>query len=75
MSEKLVTVARFADSIEAEMARQKLADYGIKAVVVGRHTADLFAVIPAVAKIELQTLDGQADRAREILACTEEQEQ
>jgi hypothetical protein len=35
VAEKLVTVTQFANYIEAEMARQLLADYGIEAVATG----------------------------------------
>ena len=67
MGDKLVTVAQFANYIEAEMARQMLADDGIKAVATGENAANIYAGVPAIANIELQTFESQAQRAREIL--------
>lgn len=67
MADRLATVAQFASYIEAGMARQLLADYGIKAVVTGQNVADTFAGVPAVVNIELQTLEAQAEETLEIL--------
>ena len=66
MADKLVTIAQFTNYIEAEMARQLLADYGIKAVVTGQHASNIYP-IPAVEGPELQVLESQAQQAREIL--------
>jgi hypothetical protein len=37
LAERLVTVTRFTNYIEAEKARQLLADYGIEAVATGKN--------------------------------------
>jgi len=74
MSDKLVTIAEFADYIEAEMAKQLLDDYGIKSVVTEENTANLYP-ISSVAGPELQVLEKDAERAREILESREEQGQ
>ena len=66
MEDKLVTIASFADYIEAEMARQLLADYGIKAIATGQNASNIYP-IPAVEGPELQVLEGQAGQARQIL--------
>ena len=43
MADKLVTIAEYMDSMQAEMARQVLEDFDIKAVVIGENAAnDLF---------------------------------
>ena len=75
MADKLVTIARFADYFEAEMARQLLGDYGIKAVATGENVANIYSGVPALADIELQTLESQAQQALEILESQNKQEQ
>ena len=66
MSDKLVTIAQFTNYIEAEMAKQLLADYGIEAVATGENASNIYS-IPAVEGPELQVLESQAEKAREIL--------
>jgi ribosomal protein S15P/S13E len=66
MEDKLVTIASFADYIEAEMAQQLLADYGIKAIATGQNASNVYP-IPAVEGPELQVLQSQAEQARQIL--------
>lgn len=65
--EKLVTVARYADYMEADLARQLLEDEGIKAVVTGENVGNVYSGVPAVVDIELQTFESQAKEARQIL--------
>ena len=72
MADKLVTVAQFADYIEADLAKQLLDDFGIKSVVIGEKFG-LPYPIPSQAK--LQVFESQAKRAREILECQGKQEQ
>jgi hypothetical protein len=74
VGDKLVTVAQFADYIEAEMAKQLLADYEIEAVVTGDNASNLYP-ISAIEGPELQVLEKDAQRARKILESREEQEQ
>ncbi|MHC4462021.1 MAG: putative signal transducing protein [Planctomycetota bacterium] len=66
MAEKLVTIAQFTNYIEAEMAKQLLADYGIEAVATGENASNMYS-IPAVEGPELQVLESQAQQALEIL--------
>lgn len=66
-TEKLVTVARYEDYVKADLARQLLEDEGIKAVVTGQNVANVYSGVPAVIDIELQTLESQAEQARQIL--------
>jgi hypothetical protein len=73
MADKLVTIAQFTDYIEAEMAKQLLADYGIEAVATGENASNIYS-IPAVEGPELQVLESQAKRAQEILESNESQE-
>jgi len=74
MADKLVTVAQFASYIEAEMAKQLLADYEIEAVVTGDNASNLYP-ISAIEGPELQVLEKHAQRAREVLESQEQQEQ
>jgi hypothetical protein len=74
VDDKLVTIAQFADYIEAEMARQLLADYEIEAVVTGDNASNLYP-ISAIEGPELQVLEKDVQRAREILESQEKQEQ
>jgi len=66
MADKLVAIAEFANYIEAEMAKQVLEDYGIKAFVTGQYASNVFP-ISAVERPELQVLQSQAEKAKEIL--------
>ena len=74
MDDKLVTIAEFPDYIEAEMAKQLLADYEIEAVVTGENASNLYP-ISAIEGPELQVLEKDAQRAREILESQGKQEQ
>jgi hypothetical protein len=75
MNEKLVTVARFSDYIRADLARQLLKDEGIKAFVMGQNVANVYSGVPVAIDIELQTLESQAEEAREILEASEQEKQ
>ena len=73
MTEKLVTIAKYQSYIEASLAKQILDDFEIKSVVTGQNTANLYSV-PAVAEAQLQVLESQAQKAREILESSKKQE-
>lgn len=73
MTDRLVTIGQFTNYIEANMARQLLADYGIQAVVTGENTAKVYSV-PAIEGPELQVLESQAAQARTILESDKKQE-
>ena len=66
MADKLVTIADFSSYIDAELAKQTLANNGIEAVVLGANTANLYS-ISTIAKIELQVFEDKAKEASEIL--------
>jgi Putative prokaryotic signal transducing protein len=74
MGDRLVTIAQFANYIEAELAKQQLADFGIEAVVTGANTANMYAGFPVVGLPELQVLESRANEALEILESNEGQE-
>lgn len=73
MNEKLVTVARYTDYMEADLARQMLEDEGIKAFVMGQNAGVAWGV-PPVNGIELQTPENRAQEAKEILEAAKEYE-
>jgi len=75
MADKLVTVAQFADYIEAEMAKQLLADYGIEAVATGENASNIYSGMPALGGFcKLETLESQAEEALKILESHKKQE-
>ncbi|MGD0572632.1 MAG: DUF2007 domain-containing protein [Sedimentisphaerales bacterium] len=71
MADKLVTIAEYMDSMQAEMAKQVLEDFDIKAVVIGENAANI-CLAPTVITAKLQVLEKDADEAKQIL---EDQEQ
>jgi hypothetical protein len=74
MDDKLVRIAQFPSYIEAEMAKQLLADHGIEAVATGEDASNVFS-LPAVEGPELQVLESKAQQARDILESQNKQEQ
>ena len=64
MADELVTIAEYPDSMQAELAVQVLADYGIKAILLGQHAADVYG---GVQWAKLQVRQSDADEARQIL--------
>jgi hypothetical protein len=67
MKEKLVTVARFTDYIQADLARQTLEDEGVVAFVLGQNFGNVYSGVPAAVDIKLQTPESQAQEAQAIL--------
>jgi len=72
---KLVTVARFEDYMKADLARQLLEDEGIKAFVLGQNVGNVYSGVPAAIDIELQTVESEAEEAREILEASRQESQ
>ena len=75
MEEKLVTIAKFTDYIEAELAKQTLEDFGIKSMLTGQNAANVYGFVVAGIDLDLQVFESQAQQAREILESNEKQEQ
>lgn len=63
MADKFVTIARFENYIEADLAKQLLNDSEIKAFVSGENASNLYPGLAA----ELQVLQSRAKEALEIL--------
>jgi len=73
MPDELITIAQFADSCEANLAKQLLSDFGIEAVVTGENFANLYPALP-LQLVKLQVRESQSQQAQEILESNTEQE-
>lgn len=68
MSDRLVTVATFENTTQAQVAKIALEAEGIKAVLGDEMTVDLFWNLSnAIGGVKVQVLSSDADRAMEIL--------
>lgn len=74
MAENLVTIMQFPDYMQAEMAKQLLADNGIEAVVTGENASNIYSV-PAIEGPEIQVLESQVEKALEILQTEKDQQE
>ena len=75
MADKLITIAKFPDYIEAEMAQQLLADNGIQAVVTGENASNVYSGMPALGGYcKLEVFERQAQQAQQILDSKKSQE-
>jgi hypothetical protein len=70
MEDKFVIIAEYMNSIEAELARQTLADFQIPVIIIGANAGD--ARIGIFQTVKLQVRQSDAERAMQIL---EDQEQ
>ena len=69
-----VTVATFANSFNAQMAKITLAEYGIKSVVTGENLLTAFPPFGWL-ELDLQVLNKDAGRAQELLTGNQLREQ
>jgi len=74
MTDKLVIIAKFNDSSEANLAKQLLADFGIEAIITGENFANLYPGCISLQLIELQVRESQSQQAQEILEAGDTQE-
>jgi hypothetical protein len=70
MADKLVTIAEYMNSIQAEMAKQVLEDFKIPSLIIGENAGD--GRIGYIGTVKLQVKESDAEEAKQIL---EEQEQ
>ena len=72
MEDTLVTVGEFENGFEAELAKVRLEEEGIEAIVVG---GDLLAVMPAIGviKVELKVFEKDAQKAAQIIEAIEQE--
>lgn len=73
MADKLVTIARFEDYIQAELARQRLEDNGVESVITGQDASNIYSGLPAIEGPELQVFQSQSERAKKILEVDKKQ--
>jgi len=73
MPDKLVTIAKFSDSSQANLAKQLLADFGIESLITGENFANLYPALP-LQLVELQVYESQKQQALEILESAKAQE-
>ena len=67
MHEKVITIAEFGSSLEAQLAKSTLKSNGIKAVIVGDNIKGLFPA-DGMLNVQLQVLATNSERAKTILA-------
>ena len=65
MAGELVTIAEYLNTIQAEMAKQVLADFDIPAIIVGENAGD--GRIGFIEGIKLQVKQADAEEAKQIL--------
>jgi hypothetical protein len=68
--DELTTIATFANTAEAELARERLEQEGIKAFVVGAVTAHVIPHLSQGGSVALEVGTGDAEEARAILNIT-----
>ncbi|MDD5064029.1 MAG: DUF2007 domain-containing protein [Phycisphaerae bacterium] len=74
MGDRLVKIAQFGNYIEAELAKQQLADSGVEAIVTGANASNMYGGLPSIEGPELQVLESRAKEALEILESSKGQE-
>jgi len=67
MHEKVITIAEFGSSLDAQLAKSTLKLNGIKAIIVGDNIKGLFPA-DGMLNVQLQVLADNAERAKTILA-------
>ncbi len=66
-NEKLVSIAEFEGSFDAELARLALKNAGIEAVVFGEDLVTMLPHINAI-RVELQVFESDVEKAKQVLA-------
>jgi hypothetical protein len=68
LSKRIVTVAKFDDVMQAELAVQMLADHEIRGVLNGKNFAGMYVGLGiGLFGVRLQVLESDAEKAIEIL--------
>jgi len=68
LSKRIVTIAKFDDVMQAELAVQMLADYEIRGVLNGKNFAGMYVGLGiGLFGVRLQVLESDAEKAIEIL--------
>ncbi len=72
MEDKLVTVEEFETGFEAELAKVRLEEEGIEAIVMGGELATNRGAVGPIA-VELQVFEKDAQKAAQIIAAIEQE--
>lgn len=72
MEDKLVTAGEFETGFEAELAKARLEEEGIEAIVFGGELATNRGAVGPVA-VELQVFEKDAQKAAQIIAAIEQE--
>jgi Putative prokaryotic signal transducing protein len=67
MADNIITVAEYANFMQAEMAKQVLEDFGIQAMVVKQNATDIWLPTNLPMTAKLQVLESNSAKAKEIL--------
>src|SRR5712691_8986685 len=68
MADRLITVATFSVDLEAELAKNRLEEEGIRAFLQGETATGLFQLGYAPGGIQLQVAEEDGERAVDVLA-------
>ncbi len=71
MEDKLVTAGEFETGFEAELAKARLEEEGINAIVVGGELATHRGAVGPI-RVELQVFEKDAQKAAQIMAAIEQ---
>ncbi len=72
MSDELVTIAKFADELDASIAKMRLDSNGIESVIAGGSlVAGCYSGLP-FCQVELQVVSDKAAEAKKILESKED---
>ncbi len=74
MADDLVSIGQFDSYVEAEIAKQRLDDAGIRAVITGDDSSNILGGIDALAHVDVEVMEHDAKRALEILQSKTEEE-
>ena len=72
MEDKLVTVEEFETGFEAELAKTRLEEEGIEAIVMGGELATNRGAVGLI-PVELQVFEKDAQKAAQIIAAIEQE--
>lgn len=64
---ELVTIAQFPTTAEATMAKNRLAEEGIEAVLADENTGDLFHLAASFGEVKLMVPSEHVEQAKKIL--------
>jgi hypothetical protein len=67
MDDKLITVGKFSNNVEAQMAVDQLSFEGIQGFIADEHISSVYNITGVFGGVKLQVRESDAERARKIL--------